>query len=65
MRSKSRAKRSNTEPQPSHRGLYQHYRPKADSVCRTSNRVRLRGLAEANQLVGQFVENLPCPQLSL
>jgi hypothetical protein len=30
MRSESRAKRSNTEPQPSHRRLYQHYRPKAD-----------------------------------
>jgi hypothetical protein len=30
MRSKSRAKRSNTEPQPSHRRLYQHYRSLAD-----------------------------------
>jgi hypothetical protein len=26
----SRAKRSNTEPQPSHRRLYQHYRPDSD-----------------------------------
>jgi hypothetical protein len=31
MRSKSRAKRSNTEPQPSHRRLYQHHRPTPDS----------------------------------
>jgi hypothetical protein len=30
MRSKSRAKRFNTEPQPPHRGLYQHYRPICD-----------------------------------
>lgn len=36
MRSKSRAKRPNTEPQPSHRGLYQHYRPEADSDAAVS-----------------------------
>jgi hypothetical protein len=30
MRSKSRAKRSNTEPRPSHRRLYQHYLTNAD-----------------------------------
>ena len=30
LRSKLRAKRSNTEPQPSHRRLYQHHRPDSD-----------------------------------
>jgi hypothetical protein len=33
MRSKSRAKRPNTEPQPSHWGLYQHYRSKCEEIA--------------------------------
>src|SRR6266550_7740247 len=32
MKSKSRAKRSNTEPQPSHRRLYQHYRSDSENL---------------------------------
>src|SRR6266496_1838633 len=38
MRSKSRAKRPNTEPQPSHRRLYQHYRPEAERLKTSTSR---------------------------